>query len=173
MKRLPSNKRYGSIGITRTTALAYANNSIDSLHLPRSDAGAFFACLVDKEAHGRWRITPGSALAVLGGVAQAWEVWSMLTLTAPKSEHLTDTADDGSRTTWMAHLDGSWAGARTLAGERTMTVHQGGRRRLCDLLEEIRWRWIEHGELPVYRTHVGISPDGTMTFSRGGWSAIL
>ncbi|WP_086733292.1 methyltransferase domain-containing protein [Streptomyces glaucescens] len=113
-----------------------------------------------------------SPLPVLD-VAQAWEVWSMLTLTAPGIEHHTDTADDGSRFTWMAHPDGSWARARTARGERTTTVHQGGPRRLYDLLEEIRWRWIEHGELPVYGAHVSIAPEGTMTLSRGQWSATL
>ncbi|MFF5538501.1 protein-L-isoaspartate(D-aspartate) O-methyltransferase [Streptomyces cinerochromogenes] len=106
-------------------------------------------------------------------VAQAWEVWSMLTLIAPGIEHRTDTADDGTRTTWMAHPDGSWARACTPAGERTTTVHQGGGRRLYDLLEEIRWRWIEQGELPVYGAAVRIAPDGTMTLSRQGWSATL
>jgi hypothetical protein len=73
----------------------------------------------------------------------------------------------------MAHPDGSWARARTARGERTTTVHQGGPRRLYDLLEEIRWRWIEHGELPVYGAHVSIAPEGTMTLSRGQWSATL
>lgn len=121
------------------------------------------------KADGEVTVSP---LPVLD-VAQAWEVWSMLTLTAPGIEHRTDTADDGARTVWMAHPDGSWARARTPAGERTTTVHQGGPRRLYDLLEEIRWRWIEHGELPVYGAHVGITPDGTMTLARRGWKATL
>ncbi|MGW2496247.1 protein-L-isoaspartate(D-aspartate) O-methyltransferase [Streptomyces pseudogriseolus] len=106
-------------------------------------------------------------------VTQAWEVWSMLSLAAPGIEHRTGTGDDGSRMTWMLHPDGSWARARTAPGERTTTVHQGGPRRLYDLLEEIRWRWLEHGALPVYGARVTITPDGTATLSRGGWTATL
>jgi hypothetical protein len=104
---------------------------------------------------------------------QAWEVWSMLTLTAPGIEHRTGTAPDGSRQTWMLHADGSWARAGTKPGERTATVHQAGPRRLYDLLDEIRWRWVQHGELPVYGAKVTITPDGQTTLSRGGWTTTL
>jgi hypothetical protein len=97
----------------------------------------------------------------------------MLSLTAPGIEHRNGTGDDGSRMTWMLHPDGSWARARTEPGEHTVTVHQGGPRRLYDLLEEIRRRWLEHGELPVYGAKVDITPDGRTTFSRGGWTATL
>ncbi|WP_180686900.1 methyltransferase domain-containing protein [Streptomyces gossypiisoli] len=106
-------------------------------------------------------------------VMQAWEVWSMLSLLAPGIEHRTGTGDDGSRMTWMLHRDGSWARARTEPGERTTTVHQGGPRRLYDILEQIRWQWLEHGELPVYGAKVTITPDGETTLSRGGWTATL
>ncbi|MFF5655175.1 methyltransferase domain-containing protein [[Kitasatospora] papulosa] len=106
-------------------------------------------------------------------VQQAWEVWSMLSLAAPGIEHRTGTGDDGSRMTWMLHPDGSWAHATTERGERTTTVRQGGPRRLYDLLEGIRWLWLEHGELPVYGAKVTITPDGETTFCRGGWSATL
>ncbi|MFB7739950.1 hypothetical protein ACFC08_37640 [Streptomyces sp. NPDC056112] len=106
-------------------------------------------------------------------VMQAWEVWSMLSLLAPGIEHRTGTSDDGSRMTWMLHPDGSWVHARTERGERTTTVHQGGPRRLYDVLEQIRWRWLEHGELLVYGARVTIAPDGETTLSRGGWSTTL
>jgi protein-L-isoaspartate O-methyltransferase len=106
-------------------------------------------------------------------VMQAWEVWSMLSLTTPGIEHRTGTQDDGSRTTWMLHRDGSWARAHTAPGEHTTTVHQGGPRRLYDLLEQIRWRWLQQGELPVYGAQVTISPDGETTLSRGGWTTTL
>ncbi|MFJ9822207.1 protein-L-isoaspartate(D-aspartate) O-methyltransferase [Streptomyces sp. NPDC101151] len=106
-------------------------------------------------------------------VMQAWEVWSMLSLIAPGIEHRTGTGDDGSRMTWMLHPDGSWARARTEPGQRTTTVHQGGPCRLYDVLEQIRWRWLEHGELPVYGAKVTITPDGETTLCRGGWSATL
>jgi hypothetical protein len=106
-------------------------------------------------------------------VAQAWEVWSMLSLTAPGIEHRMGTDDDGSHMTWMLHSDGSWTRARTGLGERTATVHQGGPRRLYDLLDEIRWRWLEHGELPVYGAKVTITPDGETKLTRGGWESRL
>ncbi|MFF4402529.1 protein-L-isoaspartate O-methyltransferase [Streptomyces sp. NPDC001480] len=106
-------------------------------------------------------------------VMQAWEVWSMLSLKVPGIEHRTGTEDDGSRMTWMLHADGSWARASTSPGERTTTVHQSGPRRLYDELDDIRWRWLQHGELPVYSAHVTINTDGTTTLTRGGWTATL
>ncbi|MFD8381607.1 methyltransferase domain-containing protein [Streptomyces sp. NPDC059679] len=57
-------------------------------------------------------------------VMQAWEVWSMLSLTAPGIEHRTGTEDDGGRMAWMLHPDGSWARAHTKPISRTATVHQ-------------------------------------------------
>ncbi|MEU6332767.1 protein-L-isoaspartate(D-aspartate) O-methyltransferase [Streptomyces sp. NPDC047049] len=106
-------------------------------------------------------------------VTQAWEVWSMLSLTAPGIEHRTGTDEDGGRTVWMLHADGSWARAHTKPGERTATVHQGGPRRLWDIVDEIRWRWLEQGELPVYGARVTITPDGTTTLTRGGWTVTI
>ncbi|NEA45770.1 protein-L-isoaspartate(D-aspartate) O-methyltransferase [Streptomyces sp. SID10815] len=106
-------------------------------------------------------------------VMQAWEVWSMLSLTAPGIEHRIGTGDDGARLTWMLHPDGSWARARTAPGEHTTTVHQGGPRRLYDILDAIRRHWLKHGELPVYGARVAITPDGETTLSRSGWTARL
>ncbi|MFI8346642.1 methyltransferase domain-containing protein [Streptomyces sp. NPDC085596] len=113
----------------------------------------------------------GISLFPVLDVMRAWEVWSMLTLAAPGIEHRTGTDDDGSRMTWMLHADGSWPRARTKPGEHTATVHQGGPRRLYDLLDDIRWRWLERGELPVYGAKVTITPDGETTLSRDGWTA--
>jgi protein-L-isoaspartate O-methyltransferase len=106
-------------------------------------------------------------------VMQAWEVWSMLSLSVPGIEHRTGTGNDGSRMTWMLHPDGSWARATTTPGGQSATVHQSGPRRLYDELEAIRWHWIEKGELPVYGAQVTITPDGTTTLSRSGWSTTL
>jgi hypothetical protein len=97
----------------------------------------------------------------------------MLSLKVPGIEHRTGISDDGSRMTWMLHADGSWARACTRPGEQTATVHQGGPRRLYDELDAIRSWWLQHGELPVYGARVSISPDGTTTLSRGGWTATL
>ncbi|WP_256642395.1 protein-L-isoaspartate(D-aspartate) O-methyltransferase [Streptomyces murinus] len=121
------------------------------------------------EEEGEVTLSPFPVLNVM----QAWEVWSMLSLKAPGIEHRTGTDDDGGRLVWMLHPDTSWARARTAPGENTATVHQGGPRRLYDLLDEIRWRWLEHGELPVYGARVIISPDGETTLSRGGWASTL
>ncbi|WP_343238048.1 hypothetical protein [Streptomyces sp. SID2999] len=116
---------------------------------------------------GEVRLSPFPVLDVM----RAWEVWSMLTLVAPGIEHRTGTGDDGSRMTWMLHRDGSSARARTAHGERTATVHQGGPRRLYDLLDDIRRRRLERGELPVYGAAVAITPQGETTVSRDGWTA--
>ncbi|SEE84625.1 Protein-L-isoaspartate O-methyltransferase [Streptomyces sp. 2131.1] len=127
-----------------------------------------FAQAVDQEGE---KVTT-SPFPVLD-VMQAWEVWSMLSLKVPGIEHRTGTGDDGSRMTWMLHKDGSWARATTWPGEQSAAVHQSGPRRLYDELDEIRWWWVQHGELPVYGAQVTISPDGTTTLSRGGWTATL
>ena len=50
----------------------------------------------------------------------------------------------------MVHADGSWARA-TGAGDDTPTVHQGGPRRLWDILDGIRLDWLRDGSLPVLR----------------------
>ncbi|MET8717356.1 protein-L-isoaspartate(D-aspartate) O-methyltransferase [Streptomyces sp. NPDC004735] len=126
-----------------------------------------FVSSADEE--GETTVSPFPVLNVM----QAWEVWSMLTLTAPGIEHRVGTGPGGSHMMWMLHPDGSWARATTERGERTTTVVQGGRRRLYDLLEGIRWRWIEHGELPVHGAKVTITPDGETTLTRGGWKATL
>jgi protein-L-isoaspartate O-methyltransferase len=127
-----------------------------------------FAEAVDQEGEEVTR-SPFPVLDVM----QAWEVWSMLSLKVPGIEHRTGTGDDGSRMTWMLHKDGSWARASTRPGEQTATVHQSGPRRLYDELDDIRWWWLQHGELPVYGARVTISPDGATTLSRGGWTATL
>ncbi|MFF0224753.1 methyltransferase domain-containing protein [Streptomyces sp. NPDC004629] len=101
-------------------------------------------------------------------VMQAWEVWSMLSLTAPGIEHRIGTDDDGNPVAWMLHPDGSWARAETKLASRAAIVHQGGPRRLYDMLDAVRWRWLEHGELPVYGARVTIAPDGATTLTGGG-----
>ncbi|SMF04190.1 methyltransferase domain-containing protein [Streptomyces sp. Amel2xC10] len=106
-------------------------------------------------------------------VMRAWDVWSMLSLMVPGIEHRIGTDDDGSRVVWMLHADGSWARARTRPGEQSATVHQSGPRRLYDELEEIRWWWLAHGQLPVHGARVTITPEGATTLSRDGWSVIL
>ncbi|GAB2625392.1 methyltransferase domain-containing protein [Streptomyces capparidis] len=104
-------------------------------------------------------------------VAEAWDLASMLDLISPGIEH--DHQDDGEqRTALMAHPDGSWARA-TAHGTDHPTVHQGGPRRLWNLLDQVRAHWLSHGELPVRGARVFITPDGRTILARGGWHTVL
>jgi protein-L-isoaspartate O-methyltransferase len=53
--------------------------------------------------------------------ARAWELYSMLGVTVPGTEHHFESAPDGKRTAWLAHPDGSWACA-TATGEEPPAV---------------------------------------------------
>ncbi|XXJ55843.1 protein-L-isoaspartate(D-aspartate) O-methyltransferase [Embleya sp. MST-111070] len=105
-------------------------------------------------------------------VAQAWELVSMLEVTDPGIEHHFEETRDRHRTAWMLHADGSWACASAPWGE-VPTVHQGGPRRLWDLLDRHRHRLNVEGRLPLYGATVTITPDGACRLSRGRWSADL
>ena len=104
-------------------------------------------------------------------VMEAWELWSMLTVLAPGVEHYYQEAGD-RRTAWMLHPDGSWARASEV-GSESPVVHQGGARRLWDLLDEIREMWLREGSLPVYGASATITPDGGIHLRRGQWRASL
>lgn len=104
-------------------------------------------------------------------VANAWDLDSMLGITAPGIEH--SYVDEGyRRTAVMAHADGSWARAESVGGERTV-VHQGGPRRLWDILDELRAYWLQHGELPARGARALITPEGETRLARGKWRAVL
>jgi hypothetical protein len=49
-------------------------------------------------------------------IVQAWEIWSMLGIIAPGIEYHYHQDDDGQRTAWMLHPDGSWARATGMDG---------------------------------------------------------
>lgn len=104
-------------------------------------------------------------------VDEAWDLSSMLELTAPGIARRYETAS-GRAVLLMAHADGSWARATADDGELP-TVHQGGPRRLWDILDEIRSYWLHHGELPVRGAFVRVKPDGTTILRRGSWRAAL
>lgn len=104
-------------------------------------------------------------------VTEAWDLDSMLSLTAPGIVH-EYREHDGQRTAIMAHPDGSWARA-TAEGTDRPTVHQGGPRRLWDILDAIRHDWLATGELPVRGARVFISPDGRTVIARGKWHSKL
>lgn len=105
-------------------------------------------------------------------VIEAWELRSMLEVTAPGIAHWFEEGDDGRRTAWMVHADGSWARAEGVRDEVPL-VHQGGPRRLWDILDRVRHQWLADGSLPLYGAWVTISPDGTIRLERGRWKAVI
>ncbi|MQA96007.1 MAG: methyltransferase domain-containing protein [Streptosporangiales bacterium] len=114
-------------------------------------------------SHGRYPVV---------NVVEAWELWSMLGVVAPGIQHHYQQDSDGGRTAWMIHPDGSWARASSPDGE-SPTVHQGGPRRLWDVLDDLRHTWLRDGSLPVYGARVRITPDGAIHLRRGRWQATL
>ncbi|MGH3772304.1 MAG: methyltransferase domain-containing protein [Pseudonocardiaceae bacterium] len=108
-------------------------------------------------------------------VVEAWELWSTLGILHPGIEHHYEshgTGDDSTRIAFMLHSDGSWARA-TSRGDDPPIVHQGGPRRLWDLLDNIRTTWLRDGSLPVYGAHATVTPDGTTHLRRGRWQATI
>jgi protein-L-isoaspartate O-methyltransferase len=101
----------------------------------------------------------------------AWELRSMLEITAPGVETYYEERGR-ERTAWLLHDDGSWARASATWIDPP-TVHQGGPRRLWDILERIRHRLNAEGGLPLYGCRVTITPDGVCHLARGKWSAVI
>ncbi|MBT2505551.1 methyltransferase domain-containing protein [Streptomyces sp. ISL-98] len=104
-------------------------------------------------------------------VANAWEVRSMLEVTAPGTE-LDFRQDSNRRTAYLVHPDGSWARASAERFEPP-TVHQGGLQRLWTVLERVRNRLNVEGGLPLYGSSARITPDGVCHLSRGKWRASM
>jgi len=106
-------------------------------------------------------------------IPYTWDLGTMMQLAAPGVEHHYRCSDTGQRTASMVHPDGSWAVA-TAEGLESPTVRQGGPRRLWDILDEIRDRWLAAGcEFPIRGARVAIDPDGTCTLTRGTWKATV
>ncbi|MCG5217569.1 methyltransferase domain-containing protein [Streptosporangium soli] len=102
-------------------------------------------------------------------VSDAWDLSSMLEVVAPHIEHhYRESSEDGSQTAWMVHSDGSWARASSKWDELPV-VHQGGPRRLWDILDDLRHYWLRNGELPIRGAKVTVAPTGEITLSRAGW----
>ena len=104
--------------------------------------------------------------------SQAWDLAAMLEVTMPGIQHDHDEDDDGTRTAYLWHSDGSWARATSQLQDGTL-VHQGGPRRLWTHLDDLRHHWLTQGELPVRGAKVGIRPDGQIILRRGGWKATI
>jgi protein-L-isoaspartate O-methyltransferase len=102
----------------------------------------------------------------------AWELESVLSVVAPGIEHAYQESHDGRRTAWMVHPDGSWARA-SAHGHQAPVVHQGGPRRLWEILDQLRDDWASHGYLQLYGAKALITPDGTIHLRRGRWQATI
>ncbi|MFC4912602.1 methyltransferase domain-containing protein [Actinomadura gamaensis] len=100
---------------------------------------------------------------------QAWELRSMLDIEHPGLTHHFEQ-HGARRTAWMIHPDGSWARA-TASGDALPVVHQSGRRRLWNTLDDLRHRWLMEGSLPLYGARAWISASGTVHLARGSWRA--
>ncbi|MGW6455043.1 methyltransferase domain-containing protein [Streptomyces sp. NPDC055078] len=100
-------------------------------------------------------------------VAEAWEVRSMLEVTTPGVE-LDYQVEDGQRTAYLVHPDGSWTRASAEWTEPP-TVHQGGPQRLWDTVERIRTWMLAEGGLPLYGAQARVTPDGIIHLARGQW----
>lgn len=98
---------------------------------------------------------------------------AMLSVTAPGTMYdYNRDQQTGIATTWLWHDDGSWARATGQDGEPPL-VHQGGPRRLWDILDGIRHHWMTHGSLPLRGADARIDPDGTCHLSQGDWHATI
>jgi len=105
-------------------------------------------------------------------ISSAWELWSMLGVTVPGVQDHYEVSADGERTAWLLHPDGSWTrAAGTAVG--LPVVHQSGRRRLWDMVDDIRYAWLRDGKLPAYGADVAITPDGSIQLTRGRWQAAI
>lgn len=105
-------------------------------------------------------------------VSDGWELYSALGLILPGVQDHYEERPDGTRTAWLVHPDGSWARATAIA-DQTPVVHQSGPRRLWNILDGLRADWLRDGSLPAYGASVTISPDGSLHFQRGHWTATI
>ena len=131
------------------------------------DLHARFGTVPDQDGE---QITKGRYPVV--NVSEAWELQSVLSVLAPGIEHYYQQDDDGRRTAWMVHADGSWARASVI-GEQPPIVHQGGPRRLWDILDQTRQYWLSHGYFQLYGAKALITPDGSIHLQRGHWQATI
>ena len=130
-----------------------------------------FTTIRDADADADGDEVTGGRFPVVN-VNDAWELYSTLGLTLPGIEHHFEQGPDGTRTAWMLHPDGSWARATALSDEPPI-IHQSGPKRLHDILDRLRDDWLRDGSLPAYGARVIISPDGSLAFQRGRWTATI
>lgn len=105
-------------------------------------------------------------------VTDAWELMSLLEVTAPGIVHDYTETIDGTRTALMMHPDGSWARAEA-SGDGPPIVHQGGPRRLWDVFDDLREEWLRHGYFQLFGAQALIAHDGAILLTRGEWRAVI
>jgi protein-L-isoaspartate O-methyltransferase len=103
----------------------------------------------------------------------AWELRTMLSIEHPGITSHHQIHPDQSATVWLVHADGSWARAEGQPGQAAPLVHQGGPRRLWDLLDQLRDRWLAEAAFPVYGALAMVQQDGTIKLARGAWRATI
>lgn len=168
-----------------TTLIITADKTPDGGAVGRTewDRAAFMPAETDPDIAAEWLNDVGTVREADGeqvstgrypvvNVAQAWDLYSALGIVAPGIQHEFAEAADGQRTAWMVHADGSWARATGRADDPP-TVHQGGPRRLWDILDGIRLSWLRDGSLPVFGASATIAPDGAIRLDHGHWHATL
>jgi protein-L-isoaspartate O-methyltransferase len=116
-------------------------------------------------------VAPGRFPLVIPG--DAWELRTMLSIEHPGIATHHQAGPGGTARVWLVHADGSWARAEGTPGQPAPVVHQSGPRRLWDLLDGLRDRWLAEGSFPVYGALALIEPDGTIRLRRGAWRATI
>lgn len=106
-------------------------------------------------------------------VHEAWDLLALMEIDAPGTQHDYREFNAGGRMAWMLGADGSWAKAIGDDRHDPARVFQGGPRRLWDMLDAHRARWLSEGSLPVYGAQAVIQPDGVIRLSRGDWKATI
>ena len=105
-------------------------------------------------------------------VTAAWELMSLLEVTAPGIVHDYTETTGGRRIALMMHPDGSWARATT-TGPGLPVVHQDGPRRLWNILDRLREDWLRQGHFPLLGATAMVAHDGAIHLTRGNWQATI
>jgi protein-L-isoaspartate O-methyltransferase len=104
--------------------------------------------------------------------SHAWELETVLSLENPEVTSYYERDREGRTTVWLTHTDGSWARAEAAPGMLPV-VHQTGPRRLWDVLDALRARWLVDGAFHVYGAAALIGDDGSIDLRRGGWRCVI
>jgi len=153
----------GLVGMVEHEPAAFMGTHAGDDHPPSAGDGDVNERPGDQISTGRYPVLD---------VANAWQVSTMLTIAAPGIRHGYRREPDGRHTATMTHPDESWAPATAVGTERP-TVHQGGPRRLWDLLDDVRDDWLRLGIIPAFGARVRINDDGSIRLDYGTWMATI